>query len=53
MQEITGAATAALQAYFTGERLGEAVYTAKLTAISRFFCNAATMTAEPRMSSTV
>lgn len=33
MQEITDAATAALQAYFTGERLGEAVYTAKLASI--------------------
>ena len=33
MQEITDAATAALQAYFTGERLGEAVYTAKLANI--------------------
>lgn len=33
MQEITNAATAALQAYFTGERLGEAVYTAKLANI--------------------
>ena len=33
MQEITDAATAALQAYFTGERLGEAVYMAKLANI--------------------
>ena len=33
MQEITDAATAALQAYFPGERLGEAVYTAKLANI--------------------
>ena len=33
MQEITDAATAALQAYFTGERLGEPVYTAKLASI--------------------
>ena len=33
MQEITDAATAALQAYFTGERLCEAVYTAKLANI--------------------
>ena len=33
MQEITDAATVALQAYFTGERLGEAVYTAKLASI--------------------
>lgn len=33
MQEITDAATAALQAHFTGERLGEAVYTAKLASI--------------------
>ena len=33
MQEITDAATAALQAYFAGERLGEAVYTAKLASI--------------------
>ncbi len=33
MQEITDAAKAALQAYFTGERLGEAVYTAKLASI--------------------
>ena len=33
MQEITDAVTAALQAYFTGERLGEAVYTAKLANI--------------------
>ena len=33
MQEITDAVTAALQAYFTGERLGEAVYTAKLASI--------------------
>ncbi len=33
IQEITDAATAALQAYFTGERLGEAVYTAKLASI--------------------
>jgi len=33
MQEITDAATAALQTYFTGERLGEAVYTAKLASI--------------------
>ena len=33
MQEITDAATAALQAYFTGERLGEAGYTAKLASI--------------------
>ncbi len=33
MQEITDAATAALQAYFTGERLGESVYAAKLASI--------------------
>ena len=33
MQEITDAAKVALQAYFTGERLGEAVYTAKLASI--------------------
>ena len=33
MQEITDAAQEALQAYFTGERLGEPVYRAKLASI--------------------
>ena len=33
MQEITDAAKAALGAYFTGERLGEAVYASKLASI--------------------
>ena len=33
MQEVTDAARAALAAHFTGERLGESVYTAKLASI--------------------